>query len=194
MQDGADTATAISTAMDGLWTDVLGGGLYAAIAQLGIFFGIELAPGAGVNISFIPTGETVEKVWLDNPAIATLDADGCLSSLAGAEQPSGRQCDTSAPVSVLHLRQINPLIIPGLPKSRTALLTAITNGPHGRRIYLFRVTTGKSPSYNTVEVIPLLPAVTSTNTLEPQQQARSVKADWLSWQRVVARRSALSTH
>jgi hypothetical protein len=38
--DGAVAADAISAAMDKLWTDVLGGGLYGAIAQLGVFFAV----------------------------------------------------------------------------------------------------------------------------------------------------------
>ncbi|MGD1874566.1 MAG: hypothetical protein ACFB02_16120, partial [Mastigocoleus sp.] len=33
---------------------------------------IKLSPGYGVNISFIKRGEIIEKVWLDNPAIASL--------------------------------------------------------------------------------------------------------------------------
>ena len=33
---------------------------------------IELSPGYGVNISFIKSGEIIEKVWLDNPTFASL--------------------------------------------------------------------------------------------------------------------------
>jgi hypothetical protein len=40
VQDGAAAAEAIASAMDQLWTDVLGGGLYAAIAQVGVFFAV----------------------------------------------------------------------------------------------------------------------------------------------------------
>ena len=40
VQDGAVAAEAIKQAMDGLWQDVLNGGLYAAIAKLGVFFGV----------------------------------------------------------------------------------------------------------------------------------------------------------
>lgn len=39
-QDSAAASEAIATAMDGLWNDVLTGGLYAAIARLGIFFAV----------------------------------------------------------------------------------------------------------------------------------------------------------
>jgi hypothetical protein len=33
---------------------------------------IELSPGYGVNISFIKSGEIIEKVWLDNPSFVSL--------------------------------------------------------------------------------------------------------------------------
>jgi hypothetical protein len=40
VQDGADASAAIATAMDDLWNQVLGGALYSAIAQLGLFFAV----------------------------------------------------------------------------------------------------------------------------------------------------------
>ncbi len=108
---------------------------------------IQLAPGYGVNISFIQSGEIVEKVWLDNPAFASLDADGCLSGLA-------QRCEQSG-ATVLHLRRINPLKIPQLPKTNSTLLTVITKGNSGRRVYVFRVAMGDTaPKYHTVEVTP----------------------------------------
>lgn len=126
---------------------------------------IELSPGYGINLSFIPTGETVEKVWLDNPAIATLDADGCLSGLGGSgiqassNQQQG-QCESQG-ATVLHLRQINPLNFPNLPKTNSTLLTAITRGKTGRHVYLFRIALGSNkPKYHTVEVVP--PTITAT--------------------------------
>jgi hypothetical protein len=39
-EDGAAASSAIASAVDGLWDDVLGGGLYAAIARLGVFFAV----------------------------------------------------------------------------------------------------------------------------------------------------------
>ena len=39
-KDGATASAAIAESMNGLWDDVLSGGLYAAIAQLGVFFGV----------------------------------------------------------------------------------------------------------------------------------------------------------
>ncbi len=40
VDDGIAAGEAVSQAMDRLWTDVLGGGLYGAIANLGIFFAV----------------------------------------------------------------------------------------------------------------------------------------------------------
>ena len=108
---------------------------------------IELSPGYGVNISFIKSGEIVEKVWLDNPAIATLDVDGCLST-------EGRECEQEG-ATVIHLRRINPLKVPQLPNSNTSLLTVIAKGKSVRKVYLFKVGMGdKTPTYHTLEIIP----------------------------------------
>lgn len=107
---------------------------------------IELSPGYGVNISFIKSGEIVEKVWLDNPAIASLDVDGCLSGIQKCEQEGA---------TVLHLRRINPLNVPQLPKTSSSLLTVVAKGNSGRRVYLFRVAmSDKAPKHHTIEVAP----------------------------------------
>jgi hypothetical protein len=108
---------------------------------------IELSPGYGVNISFIKSGEIVEKVWLDNPAIASLDVDGCLSGIA-------QKCELEG-ATVLHLRRINPLTVTQLPKTNSSLLTVVARGNSGRRVYLFRVAMGDgTPNYHTIEVVP----------------------------------------
>lgn len=107
---------------------------------------IELAPGMGVNISFLAAGETIEKVWLDNPSFVTLDDDGCLAGLGTAQQ--AQNCSGA---SVLHLRRINPLQFPNLPQTNSSLLTTITSA---NRVYLFRVVKVTQPKYYTVEIIP----------------------------------------
>lgn len=152
---------------------------------------IELSPGYGVNISFIPSGEIVEKVWLDNPAIASLDVDGCLSGL-------GRECKSPG-ATVLHLRRINPLEIPQLPKMNSSLLTVVAKGNSGRRVYLFRVATANTrPKYHTIEVTPniqeepgireLLPQYLNieliSRGLEIAQQKRLILPKSPLWQRI----------
>ena len=110
---------------------------------------IKLSPGYGVNISFIPTGEKVEKVWLDNPAIASLDVDGCLSGL-------GKECESGNGATVLHLRQIKPLDFKQLPSSNSSLLTVVARGEDKRRVYLFRVAMGDTtPEFHTIEITPI---------------------------------------
>ena len=137
---------------------------------------IELSPGYGVNISFIKSGEIIEKVWLDNPAIATLDVDGCLS----AER---RECEQEG-ATVIHLRRINPLKVAHLPNSNTSLLTVIAKGKLGRKVYLFKVSMGdKTPLYHTLEISPELETspekndfynIKSTNKLEPLSRGLSI--------------------
>lgn len=109
---------------------------------------IKLSPGYGVNISFIPTGEKVEKVWLDNPAIASLDVDGCLSGL-------GKECEPGNGATVLHLRKIKPLDFKQLPSSNSSLLTVVARGEDKRQVYLFRVAMGDTkPKFHTIEITP----------------------------------------
>lgn len=153
---------------------------------------IELSPGYGVNVSFIKSGEVVEKVWLDNPAIASLDVDGCLSGL-------GRPCETPG-ATVLHLRRINPLKVPQLPKTNTSLLTVVAKGSESRQVYVFRVVMGDAiPEYHTIEVIPTLqepetiifPGTTNitnlqvlTRGLQVAQQQRLISPDSRLWRRI----------
>ncbi|MFB2834229.1 hypothetical protein [Floridanema evergladense] len=109
---------------------------------------LGLAPGYGLNISFIPTGETVEKVWLDDPSWVTVDVDGCLPGLTNSN------CDRPG-ANVLHLRRIKPLNFPGLSRSPSgsSLLTVITRNSSGRRLYLFRIAKVSEIEYHTVEVV-----------------------------------------
>jgi len=107
---------------------------------------IKLSPGYGVNVSFIPTGETIEKVWLDNPSIASLDVDGCLSGL-------GKECEEDTGATVLHLRRIKPLDFKQLPSTTTSLLTVVTKGSDKRRVYVFRVAMADvTPKVHTIEI------------------------------------------
>ncbi|HEY9690640.1 MAG TPA: hypothetical protein V6D15_00370 [Oculatellaceae cyanobacterium] len=107
---------------------------------------IELAPGMGVNLSFVATGETIKKVWLDNPSFVTLDVDGCLAGLGTRQE--ARNCSGAF---VLHIRRINPLQFRNLPKANSSLLTVITSA---NRVYLFKIIKVAKPRYYTVEIIP----------------------------------------
>lgn len=110
---------------------------------------LALVPGYGLNISFIPTGETIEKIWLDNPQYATLDVDGCLEDL-----PRDRKCSRPG-AQIVHLRRIRDLKFPGLYATGGTLLTVVTNSGSKRNVYTFRIMKGEgTPTYNTVEIVP----------------------------------------
>ena len=127
---------------------------------------IPLSPGTGINISFIGMNATIEKAWLDNPTWITLDSDGCLVSALSsmpASSPAAGQSGSArsprseltcwAPSSVLHLRRINELKIPGLPSVPETNLSVITRDPDGvRQISVFRLVRGHS-TFHTVEVV-----------------------------------------
>lgn len=103
----------------------------------------------GLNINFIPTGEVVKKVWLDDPSRLGVDFDGTLC-LTEAENCS----DTGA--TVIHLRRINPIKFPQLPKTQATLLSVVTQGEDGaKNLYQFHVTYGKGkPQYVSVNITP----------------------------------------
>ncbi|MGH2416425.1 MAG: hypothetical protein ACRDEA_22575, partial [Microcystaceae cyanobacterium] len=96
--------------------------------------------GSGLNL-LMPDGETIQKVWLDDPSRLTVDFDTPLCS-------GSRDCSHSGGASAIHLRRINPINFSALPKSSSTLLTVIAQGSQGRKRYLFRLTYGKgTPQY-----------------------------------------------
>lgn len=105
----------------------------------------------GLNINFIPTGEVVKKVWLDDPSRLGVDFDGILCM---AE--SGNCSDTGA--TVIHLRRINPIQFPQLPKTQATLLSAVTQGEGGaKNLYQFHVMYGRGkPQYVSVNITPTI--------------------------------------
>ncbi len=108
---------------------------------------IPLATGSGVSINFTSSGETIQKVWLDNPSFVTLDADGCLNGL-----PSSAHCQGST-ASLIYLRRIQDLSIPGLPKTNQSLLTVVTENQGQKNVYLFRIVKANTPSKLVFEVV-----------------------------------------
>ncbi len=108
---------------------------------------IPLATGSGVSINFTSSGETIQKVWLDNPSFVTLDADGCLNGL-----PSSADCQGNR-ASLIYLRRIQDLSIPGLPKTNHSLLTVVTKNQGQKNVYLFRIVKANTPSKLVFEVV-----------------------------------------
>lgn len=117
----------------------------------------------GLNINFIPTGEVVKKVWLDDPSRLGVDFDGIL-----CVAESGNCSDTGA--TVIHLRRINPIKFPQLPKTHATLLSVVTQGEGGvKNLYQFHVAYGQGqPQYVSVNITPVVDLPLSQQPL-PQQ-------------------------
>lgn len=115
----------------------------------------------GLNINFIPTGEVVKKVWLDDPSRLGVDFDGIL-----CVAESGNCSDTGA--TVIHLRRINPIKFPQLPKTQATLLSVVTQGKDGaKNLYQFHVAYGRGqPQYVAVNITP---AINSSLSQQPQK-------------------------
>jgi hypothetical protein len=108
---------------------------------------LELAPGNGVTISFRRLGETIERVWVDNQTFFTLNSDRCLVGL----EEENQEC-TSSGATLLHLRRIERLDIPGLLPNTTAQLTVIT--AQSDLPYLFKIVPNGEPEALVYEVVP----------------------------------------
>ena len=106
---------------------------------------VHLAPGFGVSLSFVNSQESIQKVWLDNPAFVTVSPDGCLQGL-------GQNC-SSLGAKILHLRRIETLNLQGIPKSKKTLLTVITkDGSNNPQLYLFSIQPSSQPQTLVFEI------------------------------------------
>src|SRR4028118_861967 len=137
---------------------------------------IPIAQGEGVTITFIPSRQIVQKVWLDNPTWLTVDADGCLEGLGTGS------CEHSSATSI-HLRRIKPLQIEGLPATGTSMLTVISRDASGElKISTFKLVSATSAQHSLVEVVPTaglrLPALVNP-VLVQQGKNIAISQGWL---------------
>ncbi len=103
--------------------------------------------GSGTNIDFTRTGETIQRAWLDDPSLLTLDFDGSLCNHSAGNDCSG--------ASIIHLRRITEIRFPNLPATNATLLTVVTQSDHSKKLYLFNVSYGSGPpAYATVAITP----------------------------------------
>ena len=103
----------------------------------------------GTNLSFIPAGEIIKKVWLNDPSQVSMDFDGPVCMQFGQED-----CKNSA-ANVIQLRRIQKLDIPGLPPTSNTLLTVVTEAQGKNKLYTFRVIyKTDNPEYHTLAVFP----------------------------------------
>ena len=121
----------------------------------GIVPTIKISYQQGTNLSFLPTGETIKKVWLNDPSQVTMDFDGpmCMQFGAGGNGSSAN-CEQSS-ANVIQLRRIQRLNIPGLPKVDNTLLTVITEDQGKSKLYTFRILyQNTAPDYHTLAIYP----------------------------------------
>lgn len=131
--------------------------IFAATANgtNGAIVTLEVAPGLGLNLNLISTGEVVKKAWIDDPSRITLSFDGNLCQPMSDNQSAS--CSDEAGATVVHLRQIKPINFPALPRSKTGitLLTLVAEGATGRKLYQFKVAPiAGEPKYTTVTIVP----------------------------------------
>ena len=115
----------------------------------------------GTNLSFIPTGERIKKVWLNDPSQVTIDFDGpmCVQLGQGNRTTLGN-CQNSG-ANVIHLRRIKKIDIPGLPEVSNTLLTVITQREGQTKLYTFRILYEDIPKYHTLAIYPDPPSAST---------------------------------
>ncbi|MCX7592822.1 MAG: hypothetical protein N2235_03470 [Fischerella sp.] len=124
-------------------------GLGGAIPTINVWF------QQGTNLSFIQAGETIKKVWLNDPSQVTMDFDGPMCMQFGPDRNTSMgDCKNSA-ASVIQLRRIQKIKIPGLPNTDKTLLTVVTEKQGKNKLYTFEIvySDGK-PYYHTLAIFP----------------------------------------
>jgi hypothetical protein len=123
----------------------------------GVVPSIKIWYQQGTNLSFLPSGEKIKKVWLNDPSQVTVDFDGPMCMQLGQGGSTGDCKNSSA--NVIQLRRIQKLAIPGAPNAENTLLTVITEGQAKTKLYTFRILYGNgNPEYHTLAVFPDTPS------------------------------------
>jgi len=96
---------------------------------------IKLAPGLGVNISFVQMEEKIKRIWLDDLSEIVIDVDVALPE-----------------AQIIHLKRIQELAIPfqARSKQKNTSLTIITD----KSIYQFIIELVDQNPYQTIHIIP----------------------------------------
>jgi hypothetical protein len=109
----------------------------------------------GTNLSFIQAGETIKKVWLNDPSQVTIDFDGPMCMQFGQDRNVNQgDCKNSA-AHIIQLRRIPKIKIAGLPDTKSTLLTVVTEAQEKTKLYAFRVNYSEgNPGYSTLAIFP----------------------------------------
>lgn len=133
----------------------------------GVIPTIEVSYQQGTNLSFLPAGETIKKVWLNDPTQVTMDFDGPMCMQFGAERNLNLGDCKNSGANVIQLRRIPKLEIPGLPKTQNTLLTVITEIDEKAKLYTFRIIYRDTfPDYHTLAIYPDVSVVSCVRNFE----------------------------
>lgn len=109
----------------------------------------------GTNLSFIPAGEIIKKVWLNDPTQVVMDFDGPMCMQFGQERNANVGDCKNSGANVIQLRRIKKLKIPGIPDVKNTLLTVVTERQGQNKLYTFRVLYSDGvPEYHTLAIYP----------------------------------------
>lgn len=115
---------------------------------------IKISYQQGTNLNFLPTGEKIKKVWLDDPSQVTLDFDGPMCAHSGLGDGTTMEDCQNSGANVIHLRRIKKINVPGLPYVSNTLLTVITQKGGQGKLYTFRILYENVPEYHTLAIYP----------------------------------------
>jgi hypothetical protein len=101
---------------------------------------LRVAPGYGINLNFMPTGEIIKPIWLGDLSRITVSFDSNLCQI------SQQDC-TDEGATVVRLQQIRKIDFPNQMSSPdgSTLLTAVAEGTTGKKLYQFKVIPTTSP-------------------------------------------------
>lgn len=128
-----------------------------ALGNNGATVTLEVASGIGLNVNFIPVGETIKKAWIDDPSEIALSFDGDLCQWTNSSDGTQQSSCSNEGASVVHLRRIKAINFPDLPRSASGstLLTLVSESASGRKLYQFKVKLiSTEPKYTTIAIAP----------------------------------------
>ncbi|UFP97136.1 hypothetical protein [Gloeobacter morelensis] len=100
---------------------------------------IKVWPGASLDLDFLPTGEIIRKIWLDDESRIAIEDDSCLVESAVSSGQQGGQSDDCG-ARVLHLRQVKRSKNSALTYGPYGYLTLINETPRGTfKRYRFQI-------------------------------------------------------
>lgn len=133
---------------------------------------VKLGSTQAVNISFLKSGETIQKVWLDDPSRIVIDFDGCLVNTA---TESGSNCQQNG-ARFIHVRQLRSEI--ALPEEMStgeggySLMTILTDSG---KVYQIQLVLGTGrPPYSLVEINPAPPSAPAQLVSLSQQYQQEI--------------------